>query len=584
MITRSRKTLKPIATVDFSVPCPCETASIESLRDQILDIMNKTLDYTLLSNLSNFPDHIRKEAEQASIAFHNDSKRLSLLLQQYRSSKETDKCLSRPNDIIEELNMKGLLNDSLTEEEEAEEAAQSTPSKYALSPLLKKKPKIEDFVEEGFNSLPTYAQTILEQHREDIFVNTKYYQEQIEMVISLVYEKGRKSKCGCTAIGKLFGITRGAVQSHVTRSQKQKQQFIGRPGVLSHEEREILILHIECQAKKMNPLDIHMVIDFIYDKFKLSIKHNTLWKMLHRDERLKLIKGIPMENVRVEASIDKIKEHYDRLSSVFESEKIHPAFVFNVDETGFQSFADAKELTLVVPVTFIDKEGVYPVNRSSKRATMIGCISLNGTALKPCVITSNKTKERSLNSMGYHDDNVLIISQESGFVNIEAFAYWADMVFFPEVRRRRIHYKYEGTCVLMLDGCTSHFCDYFLDECSYNNVYPFQEPSGSSDQVQPLDLGIFGAQKATKPRCSTKHKELSENSKNIIEIVDSWHRVTTPSNIVSAFNQAGIFVIESDEGPYTSASIEFARAVRGIEHKPCSNVVLSKKTEKLQCF
>ena len=76
--------------------------------------------------------------------------------------------------------------------------------------------------------------------------------------------------------------------------------------------------------------------------------------------------------------------------------------------------------------------------RNSKRASIVGCISLDGTALKPLIISPNKTIEASLVSKGYHEENCIIISQESGFINKEAFSYWADVIFFPKVRRRHI--------------------------------------------------------------------------------------------------------------------------------------------------
>lgn len=66
-------------------------------------------------------------------------------------------------------------------------------------------------------------------------------------------------------------------------------------------------------------------------------------------------------------------------------------------------------------------------------------------------------------------------------------------------------------------GGSSHFGDYFFDECTFLNVYPWQEPAGSSDQVQALDLGIFGIQKKQKSQnLEVSLNNISISIKNIV--------------------------------------------------------------------
>ena len=114
------------------------------------------------------------------------------------------------------------------------------------------------------------------------------------------------------------------------------------------------------------------------------------------------------------------------------------------------------------------------------------------------IVTTRKRIGISLICHGYTEDACMIVHQESRFVNAAVFDYWAETILFPEISRRRVQYNYKGEVLLLLDGCTSHFSDFFLDECTYYNIFPFQEPPGSSDQLQVLDLGIFDAQKAYK--------------------------------------------------------------------------------------
>lgn len=98
------------------------------------------------------------------------------------------------------------------------------------------------------------------------------------------------------------------------------------------------------------------------------------------------------------------------------------------------------------------------------------------------------------------------------------------------------------------------------------------EPPSSSDQVQVLDIGVFGVQKTLK-KSITKDDSLNANSNEITSIVDSWLNATLPSKVTSAFRQAGFFKEEDSKFEYiVNCDISKARAVRGIEH--CENPLL----------
>lgn len=54
---------------------------------------------------------------------------------------------------------------------------------------------------------------------------------------------------------------------------------------------------------------------------------------------------------------------------------------------------------------------------------------------------------------------------------------------------------YEDEAIILLDGCSAYLSEIFLQLLTWNNIYPFFEPAGTSYQVQVLDLGVFGLQK-----------------------------------------------------------------------------------------
>jgi hypothetical protein len=120
---------------------------------------------------------------------------------------------------------------------------------------------------------------------------------------------------------------------------------------------------------------------------------------------------------------------------------------------------------------------------------------------------------------------------------------------------------YHGEAFLIFDGLQVHSSDFFLDECTHFNVNSILLPVHSSDQTQPLDLGIFGPQKGE--RKILPREDLSEQVREILQIFCSWQRAAVPPNIVSAFKQAGfLYSLDSNDTLRCSVDIEYARRIR----------------------
>ena len=75
-----------------------------------------------------------------------------------------------------------------------------------------------------------------------------------------------------------------------------------------------------------------------------------------------------------------------------------------------------------------------------------------------------------------------------------------------------------------------------------------------------------------------------KNANNILQIVDSQIKTATPSNIIKAFESAGIYTVTSEEGNYVQANVLYARSVRGLSHEPCPSIVRGKKTRNILQF
>lgn len=88
-------------------------------------------------------------------------------------------------------------------------------------------------------------------------------------------------------------------------------------------------------------------------------------------------------------------------------------------------------------------------------------------------------------------------------------------------------------------------------------------PPHTSDQLQPLDLGIFAIQKRWQSNVSVDDT-LNRQTKQLIKILDSYRMATTPKNVIGAFRKGGI-VTYLDETLTLRVRVEraCATAVRG---------------------
>jgi hypothetical protein len=174
--------------------------------------------------------------------------------------------------------------------------------------------------------------------------------------------------------------------------------------------------------------------------------------------------------------------------------------VYNIDESGLQPWADAHDNVVIAPRSSPEDEVAVAMERHQKRVRNLVGIKADGSILKSLVIVPRKSIEIELDELGHTPDQVIYAMHESGFINSALFEVWSKQVLFPDVEETRTRIGYERDAHLLLDECSCHSCDVFLDECTGHWIVLHLLPAHSSDQTQPLDLGIFGLQKSEAKR------------------------------------------------------------------------------------
>jgi hypothetical protein len=101
--------------------------------------------------------------------------------------------------------------------------------------------------------------------------------------------------------------------------------------------------------------------------------------ILSRISVVKSVTAIPMDEKRLDVSIEQIKAPFATLFAQVSGAPAH--FVFNIDEMGHQTWADAQNKTCFVPSDHPGDEVFYPVSRTGKRITLVSCVAADGSTL-----------------------------------------------------------------------------------------------------------------------------------------------------------------------------------------------------------
>lgn len=143
------------------------------------------------------------------------------------------------------------------------------------------------------------------------------------------------------------------------------------------------------------PTTYDALLNFFVNRFDITMLLNTLYKLVSRILQLKPALATPIESERVNCNIKDIDNFYDQLEEIL-SNGIPAPFVIKVDETGCSEWADASQITVLIPSEYPDDNIKIPISRASKRSSMFVGICKDGTTISPGIVIQRKTVELEL--------------------------------------------------------------------------------------------------------------------------------------------------------------------------------------------
>ena len=364
------------------------------------------------------------------------------------------------------------------------------------------------------------------------------FRAQIKILMSFLHND--HIRVSFERIAKLFGVSKQSIANQYNKILKEPLQD-GRPPSLN--DSEITIIENEIDKLHNTPSSpiypsYNDIYDFVSLKLNKNIPIDTLRHILNSKlgDKFKSCIGIPLEIDRSTVDINDIEENLHLLKTKIQG--IHSSFIFNLDECGYTEYADAREKKLIVPVSYSKLTVTYPVARKMKHASVLACISPNGFVSKPLFTVQRYTVDSDL--FKYIPYNSIdIVQTDSGFLNTSSFRYWMDNSFIPHVRNLRKQFQYDGKAILIMDGFIGHHNGLETLDLSNEKIDVHFLVPHSSDQLQPLDVSIFGSMKRFASNVKTP-QDSSILTKQIIKMHQSLMQACTQINCKAAFRACGI--------------------------------------------
>ena len=384
------------------------------------------------------------------------------------------------------------------------------------------------------------------------------FRSQCQLMIEYLHNS--EINVSLSKLGLLFG-SRHCVQKQFYKIEKGDLiKDHGRPKLFTDSQHNELISVIQSWHSKRYYPSYDEIAEFVAERFHIYLDIESIRKYINNNCSFSSAIGVPFDSKRLECTEDSIDKYYDELENNLNG--VHPGFVYNFDEVGFQEYVDSREVTVIVPENFSEEKVHLPYDRNTKRCSALVAIALDGENVKPALILNRKTIDSEIFSV-LPQKSFHTYFQANGFITTAIFLNWWEKIFLPNLRLKRHKYNYYGPTIVICDGLKAHHA--VLDAFNKDdyNIKIIYLPAHSSDQTQALDLGIFGFQKRIS-RFKVKPPEcFSYQSKNIIRIITAIYRSTDPYSCSSAFRQAGIVLhLEKDLSQTVKVQRGCARAVR----------------------
>jgi hypothetical protein len=176
----------------------------------------------------------------------------------------------------------------------------------------------------------------------------------------------------------------------------------------------------------------------------------------------------------------------------------------------------------------------------------IACIAEDWGLLRPAVALPRKTYDDCLSLYGLTNEEIDVCYQRKGYIDREILEDCFTDTLVPEVINWPNRHQYAGPAYLIMDHCSTHIGEHFLELCQGHDIIQVFITPHSSHLSQMLDVSLFGVTKLAISKLNRSRKKYVQ-MEQISDVVESFLKSSSPRNIVTSFRMAGISLVRDEQ-------------------------------------
>ena len=361
-------------------------------------------------------------------------------------------------------------------------------------------------------------------------------------------------------IARFFGVHDYIVGNIIKRGDNGHEAQ-GRIPALDNGDLRDIQNWIDGAVQQQDPLTLAQVVEMLDRLNNKTVTKNALQKVLTKAKIAKTIVAHPEEAGRMKLKHAEVARYIDEAAAL---NNVPAEFVFNMDETGIDDKANAKDKKVLVRFDSTETSTKYPMRRGTSHTTLVVCIAADGTATKRLVIIREVTVRGLLAGEGWTPRKVMFAHTASGYINQDVFLSWINTIFVPEVERRRVELDMpQQQAFLVMDNCTAHTNDDVQEVLNEHNIVLLFIPAHGSHIFQPLDRSTFSSFKAMFR--STSPITADVQTTRLVKILESWEKAKKTRTIMSSFKLAGFTYVTVNRFNHISFDINAVSLPRGFQ-------------------
>lgn len=199
-----------------------------------------------------------------------------------------------------------------------------------------------------------------------------------------------------------------------------------RPPKISSEQLEEVRKYIhKREIDDRDPPEPSEVCEFIEKTFGVTYHRNWINQLVKRVPGIFIVDADPLESVRAEVSVEKLKENHGILSKCLKD--IDPRLLVNIDECGWgKKLSHHRKRVL----SLTNAKTTYREHTDEGHITVIPVSWSNGDFSRSMIIIQSNSIEKKLKVYGLPDGpNVLLVASQKGYVTNELFLKLIKEVF-----------------------------------------------------------------------------------------------------------------------------------------------------------